>query len=79
MLIQKGANVNTNVITIPQNEGGSDEASDESKWRLRSTITPPPKATCEPVFKVGDGACFGRFSYITGGWNDSAAEKRIWN
>ena len=51
MLIQKGANVNTNVITIPSQ--GFDEApKDSARWKLRSSIVPPPKPTCEPVFKV---------------------------
>ena len=56
MLIQKGANVNTNVITIPgpASASGTEEGEENSaqKWRLRSSITPPAKPTCEPVFKV---------------------------
>lgn len=54
MLIQKGANVNTNVITIVRPPNSDNEEAEEvkSKWKLLSTKIPPPKSTCEPVFKV---------------------------
>lgn len=53
MLIQKGANVNKNVIEIPKKpEASAGEESNAKKWQLKSANTLPMKSTCEPVFKV---------------------------
>ena len=54
MLIQKGANVNTSVITIPPVSKSDDEMNEETtaKWRLKSSIPPPAKPTSASVFKV---------------------------
>ena len=61
MLIQKEANVNTCAVTIPRPADlsrDSNPASGATKWKLKSSVVPAPKATSEPVFKVRHVVCF---------------------